>query len=464
MSVSLLRSTNVWVLFAVVIAMTAVLFLLVEDAESQNAPPERANVVMFMTDDLTATDLAHMPNVQRLLVRRGTTFENHTITLPTCCPSRVSYLRGQYPHNHKIGYGVTAGERPFRNRGYGSSTVATWADSEGYRTAWVGKYLNGFDTPRYVPPGWDSFYANVNRDLWSREFAADGRLKTLQKSSIDMHLGQRGEAFVRDDNGRPMLLVQNFNAPHQKDTGPPPAFKSDLRKFSTKIPRTPAFNERNVSDKPAYIRSLPRLRPPQIREIGLEYRARLASLQVVDRKVGAIMGALADEGELDNTYVFFSTDNGYHLGEHRLEPGKMTPYKTDVEVPLIVRGPGVSQDVVRDEMVQNIDFAPTVADIAGHKTPATVDGKSMLPLMRGQTDAWRGYSHFEGHGGHPFVGVAKPDGTSYVRYESGFEELYLKGDEHQLRNVAGVAEYAPEQKKMKAALKAAHGCKGAGCP
>ena len=451
-------------LIATLMGVSTMLCLLAIDAEGQETPPEKANVVMFMADDLTATDLQHMPNVQRLLVEQGTTFENHTITLPTCCPSRVSYLRGQYPHNHKIGYGVQASEKAFRNRGYGSSTVGTWADSEGYRTAWIGKYLNGFDSPKYVPPGWDRFYANVNRDVWSREFAADGRLRTLRKGGIDAHLGQQGERFVRSDNETPMLLVQNFNAPHQNLNGPPPAPERDLRKFGAEIPRTPAFNERDVSDKPPFIRNLPRLRPPQIREMGKERKHRLASLQVVDRQVGATIDALADKGELDDTYVFFSTDNGYHMGEHRLEQGKMTPYKTDVEVPLVVRGPGVAENVVREEMVQNIDFAPTVADIAGHGVPAFVDGKSMLPLFDGQPDAWRRYSHFEGRGKHPFTGAAKPDGTSYVRYDSGFEELYLPEDTHQLQNVAGRAEYAAEQNEMKAALEAAHGCRGAGCP
>lgn len=458
------RLEKTWAFVATVVVVSAMLGLLTMDAESQETPPGRANVVMFMADDLRATDLQHMPNVQRLLVEQGTTFENHTITLPTCCPSRVSYLRGQYPHNHKIGYGVTAGEQAFRNRGYGSSTVGTWADSEGYRTAWIGKYLNGFDKPRYTPPGWDRFYANVNRDVWSREFAADGRLKTLQKGNIDAHLGQQGEAFVRSDNETPMLLVQNFNAPHQDQNGPPPAPRSDLRKFGAKIPRTPAFNEQDVSDKPGYIQNLRRLQPPQIRAMEKEHKHRLASLQVVDREVGATVGALADKGELGNTYIFFSTDNGYHMGEHRLEQGKMTPYKTDVEVPLVVRGPGVAQDAVRDEMVQNIDFAPTVADIAGHGIPAFVDGKSMLPLFDVQPDAWRGYSHYEGRGSHPFTGVAKPDGTSYARYGSGFEELYLPEDEHQLQNVAGMAEHAAKQDEMEAALEAAHGCQGAGCP
>jgi arylsulfatase A-like enzyme len=432
---------------------------------AQEAPPEsRPNVVLILTDDMTASDLETMPNVHRLLVEKGTTFENHTVTLPTCCPSRVSYLRGQYPHNHKIGYGVPAGEQAFRNRGYASSTVGTWANAEGYRTAWIGKYLNGFDDPGYVPPGWDRFHANVNKDVWSREFASNGRLRKLPKGSIDTHLGRQGEAFLRNDNETPMLLVQNFNAPHQNSDGPPPAPKSDLRKFSAKVPRTPAFNERDVSDKPGWVQNRPLLQSPKIREMGLEHRGRLASLQVVDRQVGAILGALADKGELDETYVMLTTDNGYHMGEHRLEQGKMTGYKTDVEVPLVVRGPGVQENTVKGAMVQNIDFAPTVADLAGHETPEFVDGRSMVPLFGDGQAAWRGHSHFEGPGRHPFVGTAKPDGTTFIRQESGFEELYLPGDPHQLRNVAGEDQHASAQGEMEAALQAAHACSGGNCP
>ena len=176
------------------------------------------------------------------------------------------------------------------------------------------------------------------------------------------------------------------------------------------------------------------------------------------------MGALADKGELDETYVMLTTDNGYHMGEHRLEQGKMTGYTTDVEVPLVVRGPEVQENTVNGAMVQNIDFAPTVADLAGHETPEFVDGKSMVPLFGDGQAAWRGYSHFEGRGRHPFVGAAKPDGTTFIRQQSGFEELYLPDDPHQLKNVAGADQHASEQGEMEAALQAAHACSGEGCP
>jgi arylsulfatase A-like enzyme len=444
-------------------AVSAMLFVLVMAAESQETPPQKPNVVLFMADDLRATDLEHMPNVQRLLVERGTTFENHTITLPTCCPSRVSYLRGQYPHNHEIGYGATASEQAFRNRGYGRQTVGTWADEEGYRTAWIGKYLNGFDDPGHVPPGWDRFYANVDRDVWSREFAANGQLRTRPDGNIDANLGGQGEEFIRSGGG-PMLLVQNFNAPHQFKNGPPPAPDNDLRKFHAEPLRTPAFNEDDVSDKPPYIAASRTLQPEQIREIGIEQKHRLASLQVVDRQVSAILGALAARGELDNTYVFFTSDNGYHMGEHRLEQGKLTPYATDVEVPLVVRGPSVARGSVSQKMVENIDFAPTVADLAGHELPAFVDGKSMVPLLENPAAPWREYSHLEARNKHPFVGAAKPNGTSYARYDTGFEELYLPGDPHQLKNVAGDPAHAALEAEMEAALEAAHGCQGAECP
>ena len=405
-----------------------------------------------------------MPNVRRLLVDKGTTFSNHTITLPTCCPSRVTFLRGQYPHNHKIGYGVRAGEVSFRRQGHARSTVGTWLNKAGYRTGYIGKYLNDFSADRYSPPGWDRFYANVDQDVWSRKFATGGKTKTLKRGNIDAHLADIGVSFLKNSGNASSFLWLNFNAPHQLKNGPPPAPERDLRKFGSKMPRSPAFNESDVSDKPSWIRNLPKLTPRQITSMGKEREHRLASLQVVDRGVAQLIDMLERTGELDNTYIFFTSDNGYHMGEHRMGKGKMTPYLTDVRVPLIVRGPGVARGVTSAAFVQNTDFAPTAAEIAGEKVPDFVDGRSMLPLLKGSGAAgravdWREQGYFEGRNKHPFAGITTTGGLHYVSYDQGPTELYdLNRDPHQLENLAG--QRPDEETALRARLRAIKDCKG----
>jgi N-acetylglucosamine-6-sulfatase len=396
----------------------------------------RPNFVFILTDDMTKADLRHMPRGQNLLIDRGTTFANHTITLPVCCPSRTTFLRGQYAHNHKIGMGLPGGEEEFREQGYGRSTVATWLDDAGYRTGLMGKYLNFYRSKTYVPPGWDRWYANIERDVWAREFNSNGRSVSIS-GNPDAHLAGVGETFIRNSSRQsaPFFLWFNFNAPHQYNNGPPIAMKQDLKKFSTTMPRKKSFNEADVSDKPQWIKSLPRLTGNEVDQMGVERRHRLASLQLVDRKVAALVSTLRERGEMDSTYIFFTSDNGYHMGEHRMRAGKATPYIEDVNVPLIVRGPGIEAAVERPEFVQNTDFAPTVAELAGAPIPDFVDGTSVVPLLRGEDARWRQQGFFEGRGSNGFAGITTTGGSHYVEYKTGERELYdMHQDPFQLEN------------------------------
>ena len=430
------------------------------EAEQKSSLP---NILFILTDDMASSDLRHMPNTQRLLADQGTTFVNHTITLPTCCPSRTTFLRGQYAHNHGIGMGLPSREKSFKQEGYGRSTVATWLDNEGYSTGLVGKYLNGFRSGSYVPPGWDRFYANRDQDVWARSFNRDGSPVSLKRGSIDAHLAAMGKKFVEQHPDTPFFLWQNFNAPHQYKNGPPPAPKPYLKKFNSAMPPKHGFNEVDVSDKPKWIRSLPRLTSAEVATMGLERQHRLASLQVVDREVAELVATLAREGELSNTYIFFTSDNGYHMGEHRLQAGKMTPYTTDVNVPLIVRGPGVEEGVRRGEFVQNTDFAPTVADLADAPIPEFVDGISMEPLLRGEEVNWRQQGFFEGRGGKAFAGITTSDGSYYIEYASGEKELYdTRKDPYQLTNSYRDANRS-HKAHLAARVEAIKGCSGPSC-
>jgi N-acetylglucosamine-6-sulfatase len=430
----------------------------------------RPNVIMVIADDLRTSDVQHMPKTNRLLADKGTTFPNFTTTVPACCPSRVSFLRGQYAHNHKVGYGYPAREESFREYGLDRSTVATWARDAGYRTGYVGKYLNSY-LVRRVPPGWDRWYANFRPREWSRTLNVNG-VPVTKGGNPDVLLGRIGERFVRNASGdRPFLLLQNFNAPHTMHNQPPPAPEEDLEAFEgVKAPRTPAFN-RVRSGMPPHILKRPPLSRQEIHQIDVHHRARLASLQVVDRAVKELIVALRERDELQQTYVFFTSDNGYHMGERRLNEGKMTPLLTDVRVPLLVRGPGVEKGAVREELVQNTDFAPTVAEIADAPTPDFVDGRSIVPVLEGENVAWRTATYFEGRpfkGQHPihrFTGLTTSDGYHYIEYpEDYFRELYdLDEDPHQMRNLAGDVGQAEIVSELSQRLERLRDCAGEEC-
>ena len=183
-------------------------------------------------------------------------------------------------------------------------------------------------------------------------------------------------------------------APHAPAPRPPPR----ERLPGVPVPRPPSFDEEDVSDKPAWVRDNPPLDPEQIASHEDLYRKRLQSMLAVDDMIGRLVDALRKNGELDNTYIFFTSDNGFHMGQHRLTTGKWTAYEEDIRVPLIVRGPGVPEGRTLPHLVLNNDFAPTFADLAGAKTPYFVDGRSLVPLLTddlpsrmtgGKPSSWR---------------------------------------------------------------------------
>jgi N-acetylglucosamine-6-sulfatase len=414
------------------------------------AQTQKPNIIFVLTDDLDGGSIQYMPTVQQQLVEKGTTFNNGILTTPTCCPSRASLLRGQYTHNHEI-FRESTGARAFKERGLDKSTVATWLHSSGYKTALVGKYLNGYsaylkDTGdyRYIPPGWDRWYANADENVWARCLNENGNQRCYGGHPDDV-LADKAEEFVRTnkDSSAPLFLWLAFNAPHE----PAPYMSQDADKFGdVPLPRPPSFNEADVSDKPSWVKRRSLLTAREISDHRAFYRDRLRSLQTVDRAVGRLVEALADTGRLNNTYVVFWTDNGHHMGEHRLgslggTPGKGTPYVEDTRVPLIVRGPSVPADNRRrQELVLNTDIAPTFAELGRAQLPGFVDGRSFMSLFREETPPWRtaGLIGNVGSGSlnrPAFAGVISED-TAYVEYENDERELYnLKADPHQLQNI-----------------------------
>jgi len=361
------------------------------------------NIILILTDDqdvqLSSGD--YMPNVKRLLARPGTSFSNFYVPLSLCCPSRTAILRGQYPHNT----GVLTNTLPFGGfekahaSGIESATVATLLHDAGYRTALLGKYLNGYPetaSPTYIPPGWDEWYSPAAGNPYTEynyTLNENGALLVYRDTPADYLtdvIRARAVDFIKraaTTPDQPLFVYFSTYAPHEPFT---PAPRHAALFPDAIAPRPPSFNEPDVSGKPDFIKSRRLLTAGEIAGIDEDYRNRLRSLQAVDEAVADMLDALAATGRLSNTYVFFTSDNGFHMGEHRLLPGKYTPYETDIHVPLIVRGPGVPAGVVRNQLAGSFDLAETFADLAGVLPLTFSDGRSLKGLLGATLPAaWR---------------------------------------------------------------------------
>lgn len=388
-------------LVLVVLVALAAFGCSVEAQEASLGNLERPNVVFVLTDDQDESTLSRMPNLQGLLVDGGTTFENTVNVYPLCCPSRATMLRGQYAHNHRVvGNGPEngGGWPTFRDRGEHFSTMATWMHDSGYRMAYVGKYMNRYDgsgVPDGKLPGYDKQYVTVHGTATALN---EGVPESLPKVDEDRTIAQHALEFVRQNvgtsteasasagaGGQPFFLSVGFFAPHS-----PATYEEKYAGMfpNARVPRDRNYNVAPDADDPPWIKRRAPLSDAQKKAYDAFYRNRLRSLQTVDAFLGNLYDALGPEAE--NTYVMFYTDNGQHIGDHRLSPGKLTAYEEDTTFPLIVRGPSVPQGVTEKRLVGNHDFAPTIAEIGGATAPQFVDGRSILPLIKGEdVPSWR---------------------------------------------------------------------------
>ena len=348
-------------------------------AQAQSVGPP--NIVFVMTDDLDERSMQQLDGIRSIMDANGTTFENAYVTYSLCCPSRASILRGQYPHNHGIVGNLEplGGEAKFRRLGRDRSTVATWLDGAGYQTKYIGKYMNGYDD-LYKPPGWDEWFA-LQGGSSSTQVNDDGRSVQLAGHSTVAFADEASDFIRRSSaNQEPFFVMVGTKAPHRP---PEVAARYQDSFVDTPLPRPPNFDETDVSDKAQWLQAYPRLSQSEIDDMQTLYRERLRSMLSVEDLLEQTISTLRETGELENTYIFFTSDNGFHLGEHRLPRGKRTSYEEDIGVPLVVRGPGISAGTTRQQLVINNDFAPTIADLAEVPTPRFVDGSSFAPLLTG---------------------------------------------------------------------------------
>jgi N-acetylglucosamine-6-sulfatase len=460
-------------------------------ALAQKQAPEKPNIVLILADDMRADDFEHMPQSHQLLAEQGLTFSNAFVTYSLCCPSRASILRGQYAHNHQIleDDAQDSAFKKFRNLGHERSTIATWLKDSGYKTVLFGKYLNGYDESgdvTYIPPGWDDWYAQISGYYYNYKINENGRLVSYGYAEKDYYtdvLARQAKDYVRHAaaDSSPFFIYLAPKTPHSPYTVAPRHKKS--YKKGVKAPRPPSFKEADVSDKPLWVQRLSSLTPgdnkgkiTNEKKLDQAYRDRLGMLLSLDEMVGGLVEELKVTGELENTYIIFTSDNGFHLGEHWLNLTKRTPYEEAHRVPLVIRGPGVPSGRTVDEIGLNIDFAPTFAELAGASAPSFVDGRSLSPLLVGtQPTSWRSAfllenwrDQTERKPGNPVLATLTYDGIrtethKYVEYDTGEKELYdLSSDPYELQSQHKTAN--PElEASLKTKLNELKSCSGQSC-
>jgi N-acetylglucosamine-6-sulfatase len=513
---------------------------------------QRPSFVVIQTDDQTldalyaeytplgGAPIPAMPNTLSLIAARGVTLNRYYVTYPLCCPSRVSLLTGRYAHNHNVRGNVPpeGGSTGFAVRQGYTHNLATWLQGAGYRTIHIGKYLNGYGDEPYdpgtaVPPGWDAWHSVLNSDTDHFFYG----YKLNDNGQIDGPFGDPGNAETReygevDDFGcpqaplnglpcfyetdvlsriateelagtppeRPFYLQLDYTAPHgdfRKPAGPEPAPRHYDSFAGAALPhdRAQGVNEGNVADKPRFIREAAYLSPTELHTYRVYYQKVLESLRSVDEGVKEVIDTLGAVHRLRNTYVIFTSDNGFFFGEHRLTGGKFLAYEVSTHVPFLMRGPGIKPASSTGELAANIDIAPTVLELAKVKADKSTDGRSLVPFVKDTSlrsrrpilfESFVETSDVEAHGGDPNATPSarrSPNGATasiaappkdyegirlgpykYIEWPDGEKELYdITKDPYELNNIVRDRNLSPIRNFLHNQLQRLEDCSGATC-
>lgn len=461
-------------------------------ASRSDAPrplPTGPNVVVIMTDDQTLASLDTMPVVQRLLVDQGTTYTTALVSFPNCCPSRATYLSGQYAHTTGVldNVGPHGGIETFD----ASSALPVALERAGYDTIHIGKYLNGWGAFGDIdpPPGWTRWFGLVDPTTYRYHgftVSVDGEARTYGDTdySTDVLAAEAvREIRSRADDDRPFFLSFTPLAPHAEapeqaagEAGAGAGGSGDGGGFTTPVapprhrdaftadalPRPPSYDEEDVSDKPESLR-----RPPLTAQsegyIARYQVAELGALAAVDDAVQQIMIALTAIDRLDDTVVVFTSDNGFMHGQHRFVSGKYLLYEPSVRVPLVVRGPGFDVGARVGTPVVNADLAPTIADVTGVDLLDEPDGLSLLaPAFRAADERAVLLENF--HDGEPDDRGVRTARWSLITHRDGGRELYdLEADPDQMENLAGRDEVAEVEEALMVTLEQLRECRAEEC-
>jgi arylsulfatase A-like enzyme len=526
-------------------ALLAGLFAFTGEALANGRP----NIVVVQVDDMARSLLGPtlrdgrpaMPNLQGLIAGQGANFTNYYNTTPLCSPSRSTLLSGQYGRNSGVvgNNGEFGGWPGWQGREVLNSNLATMLQGAGYHTTHIGKFLNGYgvfpDVPLFVPKGWSTWYSDLTNPSTDMAFYGnyqlvldegrgisvpeiegpfgdpeygnnapidprdcDVRSEEVNGKACNYHtdrMTRLAAAEIKEVGDQPLFMLLDLFAPHgdsRTPAGPQPATRHLGLADDVSLPRGPAFNEKKTSDK-SYLakRNNGRLRPGMKKVIETIFRTGLESLRAVDEGIGYLIETLEETGKLEDTYFIFVSDNGFFYGEHRFPWGKFLAYEPATRVPLMIRGPGIARKTGVKDLVNTADLAPTVLDAAGVEADEgyVLDGKSLLPVMRGEDSQKRALliDHISSAemNGRTLEKIKprkldpkRPDGRvpnlwyralrigrhKYISYTQGGEELYdLRRDPNELYNQSRNPEYLELLDYMRAMLERYRDCAGPSC-
>jgi N-acetylglucosamine-6-sulfatase len=479
-----------WLLIAA--SLAALVLAAGPEADTASAQG-RPNVIVLLTDDQESNSVRVMKLVNKELKRKGVTFKRFYTNFPLCCPSRTTMLTGEYAHNHGVlsnqppdgGYGVF-------NERHGTDYLPLWLQRAGYQTSYIGKFLNGYaepdeygTLPRDVPPGWNDWHAlaPAKAEYFNYTLNDNGVLNNYVGETSETYsttvFTNKAKRFIRKSAAAqvPFFLTLAYAAPHGGGGGSPGVScnrgarpdPEDLGalKGRKKPKLAPSFNELDTSDKPSPIADLAPLTEGQVRDTLRKRRCAWESLLAVDRGVDEILDELKKDGVRKDTYVFFTSDNGFIRGEHRIRSQKRFIYEESARVPFIVRGPGVERGESSTDVVSNADIVPTILEITGAQPGNPLDGVSLLPnFANPKLEHGRAILH-EAFAGQTILGI-RTSRYLYTEWDTGGllpeRELYdTYADPYQLDNLVRDPAYLGLVNQLSNELHQLAECQGDNC-